>query len=459
VSLTRSLCTLAAVACALGALSVGAPAHAQSVSGKVTDATTGVPIADVRVTLLRGDGTRVADAITDRLGAFQFATWNPGTHRLEASHVAYMTTSSDTFEVGIREEVVVVLRIAAAAIPLEPLAITARRRDYRDDATHEGFYARQLLAAGTGANRVITRVDDEMVNARDARDVLVWLPGARERPRVFGREGQCLVVYWNGNLMGDVETAEMWLDTPAHMLEGLEFYRTLTEAPMDFRQVPPYLYDCARHTVVALWQRTGYFGPDPVDLSPSTRRLSVATGAYHLTGDRAPGIGAGVEVTAHWPLARNVALGLGVRRTAHQLSAATTSSSISPILAPFYATPPGERGLALWTGSAESRLTLPRTGGVWPVVAARVQVARRAFSLRSSSADGTMVPVTSDGIGGGITVGAETVVNGRFALHAALGHDRIFFGPYSNIEHRTNPTRAQWGATSLRIGAGYALQR
>jgi hypothetical protein len=88
-----------------------------------------------------------------------------------------------------------------------------------------------------------------------------------------------------------------------------------------------------------------------------------------------------------------------------------------------------------------------------------VQVARRAFSLRSSSADGTMVPVTSDGIGGGITVGAETVVNGRFALHAALGHDRIFFGPYSNIEHRTNPTRAQWGATSLRIGAGYALQR
>lgn len=455
-SLARIGFTLAVLLCAAGAVT---DAHAQSVSGRVTDADTGAPVSEARVVLLRPDGNRVAETVSDRLGAFHFATWNPGTYRLEASHVAYRTTSSEAFEVGVREEVVVVLRISATPIALEPLTITARRRDLRDDATHEGFYARQLLASSTGANRVITRVDDEMINARDARDALAWLPAARERARAFDREGQCLVVYWNGQLMADLETAEMWLSTPAHMLEGLEFYRTLTEAPMDFRQVPPYLYDCARHTVVALWQRTGYFGEVAVDRSPSTRRLSIATGAYHLAGDGAPGVGAGVEATAHWPVARTVALGVTVRRTAHQLSARTTSDALSPIIAPLYASPPGERGLALWTGGLESRLTLSRTVGVWPVVAARVQLARRSFSLRSSSAEGNAVPIVSDGLGGGITVGAETLVHGRFAVHAAIGHDRFFFGPYSNIEHRTNPTRAQWGATSLRIGAGYALWR
>jgi hypothetical protein len=432
-------------------------AAAQTVSGRVTDAANGVPMADVRVVLLRPDGTRVAETVTSRIGEFHLATWNPGPHRLEATFIGYRTTTSETFDVGIREHVVVHLRLSATAIPLDPLTITARRRDVRDDATHEGFYARQLLVATSGNARVITRLDPEMINARDARDVLTWLPRPRDRP--FDRGGQCLSVYWNGQLLGDLELAEMWLETAAHMLEGVEYYRTATDAPMEFRGVPPYLYDCPHLSVLALWQRTGYYGDAPRDLAPSTRRVSLSTALYHVAGPDAPGLGAGLELTAHWPVLRRTALGLSVRRTDHTLSAETSSGHVHPFIAPFYRSPPGARDLVVWTGAAESRVTLDRTFGVWPVLALRGLVARRSFSLESSSESGTHVPVRSTGVGGGLGFGVETVVGGRFALQAALSHERIFFEPYGQLEHRTRPTAAHWGGTTLRIGAGYALQQ
>jgi hypothetical protein len=430
---------------------------AQTVSGRVTDAATGVPMADVRVVLLRADGSRVAETVSNRIGEFHIATWNPGPHRLEATHIGYRTTTSEIIEVGTREHVVVHLRLSATAIPLQPLTITARRRDVRDDATHEGFYARQLLVASSGNARVLTRLDPEMINARDAHDVMAWLPAPRDRP--FDRGGQCLSVYWNGQLLGDLELAEMWMATPAHMLEGVEYYRTATDAPMDFRGIPPYLYDCPHLSVLALWQRTGYYGDAPRDLTPSTRRVSLSAALYHVSGPDAPGLGAGLEFTAHWPILRRTALGLSVRRTDHTLSAETTGGHVHPFIAPFYRNPPGARDLVVWTGGAESRVTLDRALGVWPVIALRGLVARRTFSLESSSESARTVPMHSTGVGGGASAGIETVVGGRFALHASLGHERIFFEPYGQIEHRTRPTVAHWGGTTLRIGAGYALQR
>jgi hypothetical protein len=93
---------------------------AQTVSGRVTDAATGVPMADVRVVLLRADGSRVAETVSNRIGEFHIATWNPGPHRLEATHIGYRTTTSEIIEVGTREHVVVHLRLSATAIPLQP---------------------------------------------------------------------------------------------------------------------------------------------------------------------------------------------------------------------------------------------------------------------------------------------------------------------------------------------------
>jgi hypothetical protein len=430
---------------------------AQSVRGRVLDRESGAPIADVRVTLLRADGTPVLYSLSNDEGGFHVATWHPGPHRLQASHVGYRAVTTEPFEIGVREELVVDLVLSAAAIPLEPLTITARRRDVRDDPTTEGFYARQQLAPLLGNSRVITRLDPELASARDARDAMNWLPAVQGRP--FGREGNCLVVYFNGQLLGDVDAADIWLATPAHLLEGLEYYRSIHDAPLPFRQVPGYLYDCSRHTVIALWSRTGYFGDLHDELRPSSRRINVATGVYHLSGARAPGFGTGIEAAAHWPVLHGVAFGLTLRRSAHHLSADDTEASLSPIVAPLYRLPPGRRPLALWVGGVEGRATLGRTAGVWPVVAARLQAAHRSFSLRSSSEENVYVAANSLGLGVGVTAGAEILVRGRFAVHAALGYDRLFFGPYSEIEHRTNPTAAQWAGTSLRIGGGYALAR
>ncbi|CAN5659582.1 hypothetical protein BH23GEM9_BH23GEM9_23860 [soil metagenome] len=435
-----------------------APLTAQSVIGRVLDAESGAGIPDVRVALLRADGTRVGESVTNRDGAFHIGTWITGEHRLEASHIAYRATSTAVFNLGAREELVVDIRMSSGAITLDPLTITARRRDLRGDPTVEGFYSRQLLTPQIGNTRVITRLDPELAYARDARDVLTWLPRPQRRP--FGRGGDpCMVMYWNGHMVIDSTMANMWLETPPDMLEGLEYYQDMTEAPISFRQIPPYLYDCSRLSVLALWARTGYYGDLPADLRPSSRRVNVATGLYHVAGKSAPGVGAGIEVAAHWPAIRDIAVGVNVRRTAHHLSAETTADAVIPVVAPLYRTPPGRRPLTLWVGGLEGRLMLPEAAGIWPFVSVRLQAAHRSFTLESLSFDAPDATITSTGYGGGLTVGGEILIRGRFAAHAALGHDRLFFGPYSEIDHRSNPTSAHWGGTSLRLGLGYALQR
>lgn len=423
------------------------PATGQSVAGRVIDAATGEGIAGVRITMIRGDGARMTQVVSGDSGTFRVGATRTGLHRLEARHIAYPTVTTENFRLESEQLLVVDIRMGEA-IALEPLVVTGTRRDVRNDATHDGFYARHVSLPPIGNARAIGRNDPEMINARDAFDVMTWLP------RPF-----CLVVYWNGHMAASPGEAAARMETIQYDLEGIEFYRYIQYAPGHMRDYPGYLAECTRHSVLALWSRTGHFADLPPDTTPSSRRVAIASAAYHLAGPDAPGVGHGLEGTAHWPVNTRTAIGLTLRQTRHMLDAATTSTLTPPIVAPLFVTPPGPRPLTLLSGSAEVRALLQPRGRLWPVVAGRVIVARRSLMLVSSSDNGVAAHVTSRGYGLGGTVGGEVVLGGRFAVSAALGHDRVFFGPYSQIEHRTNRTSAHWGGTLLRIGAGFALER
>jgi hypothetical protein len=442
------------------------PAAGQSISGRVLDAETGRGIPDASVTLLRADGSRGATVLTGPEGAFYVPSRQTGLHRLEVSHLAYRTETTDEIRLVSEEEVLVEVRLTAAAIEMEALTVTGRRRDVRQSATHEGFYARQLTLPPIGSARALTRNDPEMLHAFDVRDFLRWLP----RPRITrnaptlgergDRTGQsCLILYWNGRMVPDSGEAAVLMEWSTQMLEGVEYYRDLIEAPTAFQDIPPYLLECPFHSVLALWSYTGYFGPTP-DLGPSPFRLNVATGVYILSGDEAPDPGLGFELASHLPLSRRTAVGLFGRRSSHGLPAEMVASLIPDLPERErwpYALPAGRRTMAVWGLGIEPRITLSPVAGVWPVLAARVQLAARSFTMPANTSDGRMAHILSWGGGVGVSLGGEIGIGRRYALQVAAGQDWFSFGPFSEIERNWNPTAAGWSGTSLRIGFGYAL--
>jgi hypothetical protein len=280
---------------------------------------------------------------------------------------------------------------------------------------------------------------------------MTWLP----RPR-----DACLIVWWNGSPVMFPEEATNWMETPTSHLEGVEFYRNIFDAPPSMRDIPPYLIGCTLHSVIALWSRTGYFPePPPEPFQPPRRRANVGAAMVHLSGKDAPGVGAGLEAAVHWPIVYGVAIGLQVRATAHQLDAETTADMLARLGASPYQLPQGARPLSLWVIGIEPRAILPEVAGLWPVAAVRVQVARRRFTFISNSSSHHSLGISSNGAGLGATLGVEKLIGERFALHIVLGHDRLFFGGYDEIERRWNRTSASWGGTSFRVGFGYALER
>jgi hypothetical protein len=182
--------------------------------------------------------------VTDAEGQFYLVARNPGVYRLEASHIAYQPSTTEV-DLGPEELLVVDLALSQAAILLDPLTVTARRLDPRRDATYEGLYARRSEFPRIGARRVVLFTDLEM-RAMRVRDVLRWMEGTPN----------CRVVYWNGMLVNSALMAQAWIDdTSAASLEGLEFYESALDAPDVFRDVPGYMRDSYRCSIIVLWPR------------------------------------------------------------------------------------------------------------------------------------------------------------------------------------------------------------
>lgn len=225
-----------------------AAATGQSVRGTLTDNETGDGIAGARVVLRDTSGTLIHQTTTSTAGEFLLVAARAGNYALSAEHQGYAPLSAITLELGMDEAVEVAVRLSRGVIAIEPLVVTARRRDARQVATVEGARTRYELFPTHGMRRVVMRGDVELRSAVNARDVFDFFPPRRD----------CLILYWNGALVREPETVGFWMTSPAVYLEALEFYRNYLDAPLGYRGVPPYVTSPHSCSVMALWQDPTY---------------------------------------------------------------------------------------------------------------------------------------------------------------------------------------------------------
>ena len=119
--------------------------QAQSITGKVLDAGSGVPLGGVRITLLSTGDTAIAVATTDILGNFVMTVRHTGRFRLRAARIGYDSLSTKPFVLLQAHEANVELRLAMRPIELAAVdavgAATSR-------LTRVGFYARRSKGFG-----------------------------------------------------------------------------------------------------------------------------------------------------------------------------------------------------------------------------------------------------------------------------------------------------------------------
>jgi hypothetical protein len=381
------------------------------------------------------------------------ASARAGEHKIQTSHIGYAALTTGAFTVRENEVVEVDVKMTTAAIALEPLTITARRRDPVQDATEEGFYARRLRSKPIGNARVLLPHDPEMANSTNATDVLSWLP--RSTVPMGGRA--CTIVFWNGRPLLTPGDMQLWMETPIAQLEGMEYYRNAIDAPAALREIPASMgFENALCSIIALWPRA--LPPRKCrGLSAYNWQAHIAPVIYHVSGKYAPGLGYGLDITPQWPIRGALSLGAVARLTLHHLDAGTTQQMTSTLSNNAYVLPPGQRGLQLWVVGVEPRLNVRRMERVSGSVSARVQIAERRFSILKNQVGNNAQGVRSYGFGLGAAAGIEVQVSERFSLAATLAEDWFTFAEYKSIEQATVPTAATWTGTALRLGFVYQI--
>ena len=247
----------------------------QTITGKVVEDSTHVPIAGATVTLLDTTGLALKGAQTDSVGAFDMPLDSAGQFRLRVEQPGYRTVTSDTVSVDKNEVVTVELRMARQAVPLTPLVVTARV-----DRRITAFYER---ARKSGWGHFLTREQIERRGAHKPTELIRLMPGVRIETIAPCRT--CLsenVIYLRGAGPGGsnectpavfVDGLEVRQDALSPLdatlmvedLEGVEVYTEPGTAPSEFIAAST---NCG---VVAFWTR-------PAEGKFSWKKVLIATG-------------------------------------------------------------------------------------------------------------------------------------------------------------------------------------
>lgn len=142
---------------AVGLLSLalfGSPSHAQTIQGRVVDAASGQPVADVNVVILRERDRVEVRTRTREDGTFVARPRSPGAFQVQGERLGYQQSRSAAVTVAKHEVVEVVLQLSTEALRVEPLRVTARREPPRRASLQaSGFYDRERLGGGTFLRR------------------------------------------------------------------------------------------------------------------------------------------------------------------------------------------------------------------------------------------------------------------------------------------------------------------
>lgn len=149
--------------------------NAVRISGRVVDRETGDPVSRARVEIRRRvSGARARFVDTDTLGAFAFDGVAAGLYSLRIERLGYRQLT-DTVRVTGEGETVVTASMVTEAVDLEPLVVTAVRRE---SPFMRGFEQRRARGIGS----FITREEIEDRHPFLASDLFRTLPGIRIAP-------------------------------------------------------------------------------------------------------------------------------------------------------------------------------------------------------------------------------------------------------------------------------------
>jgi hypothetical protein len=223
-----------------------------SVFGRVTDATSGEPLANVEVTLLAPNPVQT---ITNPDGRFSFGNVVPGTAEVRMRHLGYEERRRD-LDVEAGRTVEVYATLSTQPIELEPMVVTVAS----SYLSRTGFFRR----ARGGAGYAFTQRDFASMDVLEVSQVFTRVPGVtvertREGMRVvsrreMGRElpGPCqLRAYLDGVPMPDWDINQVRPDD----VDGIEVHQGLA-APIEYRNLinPDGTHPCG---VVLIWTTRG----------------------------------------------------------------------------------------------------------------------------------------------------------------------------------------------------------
>lgn len=238
---------------------------AQLVRGRILEAEGDRPIHLARLALLDDRDRVLMETLSDSTGAFRIRAWQAGKYRLRARGLGYETVTSELMELATGEEFVLEVRLAAEAIPLEPITVVARSQSSLTDIALQGYYDRRDYGRRTGIGRFYDRGE---IRERGTRmtDVLRRVPGLRVITDSLRNE----IITITGNSVSSLRGSgicpvNLYLDgfflpmdgfssidrfVPIETVEAIEVYRRPAEMPAEF-------LSSGACGVVAIWTRRG----------------------------------------------------------------------------------------------------------------------------------------------------------------------------------------------------------
>jgi hypothetical protein len=243
------LCLLVA---SVFALATAAPAGAQVLYGRVTDATDGAHVAAALISALDPSGTRVASTISGTDGRFDLPLPAAGSFRVYVSRIGFRTGISPVVAVGEGERIGVDLALRTDAVELQTVEAETRITPPFRDARARDFYDRM----DGGMGRYLTREQIVARNAGRTSDLLRGVPGVRFRggssailpwvggnarrypPESYGTHLGCSPsvyidgirrdLWWGLRLDDLVDPSEIW---------GIEVYRHGSDIPSELSRM------------------------------------------------------------------------------------------------------------------------------------------------------------------------------------------------------------------------------
>lgn len=245
--------------------------HSQTITGTIVEGRSARPAIGVEV-LASVDDMIVARTISDEIGAFAVRLDDSVLPRSIVRESVSVTLTfrrpgserRDTvLELRRRDEVSLTVSLGEAVVEMDPITVVVRRRRLDPRASVPGLYSRREVLPRVGSSRVFVRGDPELESVSSVGQLLDrWLQiGSISR-------GRCVVWFVNGvpqwsgrrqppgSSQAPVDEAANYVRAMSpKALEGVEYYRDFTLAPLEYHAKGCWEAG-AQYSIIAVWLRT-----------------------------------------------------------------------------------------------------------------------------------------------------------------------------------------------------------